>query len=629
MCGIAGYIEPLNGGVQDTTIHSMLDSLSHRGPDGSGVWGYEWDRWFVRLGHRRLSIIDLEGGKQPLGNHDGSLQITFNGEIFNFLEIKPLLEAKGYSFRTTSDTEVLVQQYAELGVDGLESLNGMFAFALWDKKQETLLLARDRVGIKPLYYSLLPSGGIVFASELTSLLKHPHVGHTLRQSAVEEYFFSDYINSPNAVFSEVRKLPPAHYLQWKNGKITGPTPYWKLSSIKPKERLSSEEELAEELWQVLTRAVKRQLISDVPVGLFLSGGMDSSVITAIAQKSTDRTLKSFTIKFEDRDFDESEHALKVAKHLGTEHIVETITEETMLKTIDRALDSLDEPLADHSILPTFLLSEVAARSVKVVLTGDGGDELWAGYQSYFGHQLAEIYRVVPNIVQENLLLPSLALLPMRSSYQSLEWKIKRFLNRWEVDPFRRHLRWMANTDLSRLETLFSNFGADTSLFREAYARFSQCKYNSLLALDFHTYLPGSVLTKVDRASMKNSLETRPPFLDSEFIEWSYSLPFEYKLKMGKGKYLLRKAAARYLPEEILARPKKGFSIPLARWLSGPLAPRVERFLKESPLWELGFIDQRALQSLYHALKDKKEDTSKTIWAAFVLDHWLRRVHRPK
>jgi asparagine synthase (glutamine-hydrolysing) len=624
MCGIAGYIDRRDSPRPYPILEAMIRRLKHRGPDGQGTWEEVKGDWNVSLGHRRLSIIDLDRGGQPFASQDGQCQITFNGEIFNFLELKPRLEAKGSQFRTSSDTEVLLEHCRTYGVSALADLNGMFAFGYWDKREETLLLARDRAGIKPLYYASLSDGGIAFSSELTSLIQHPAISKQISASALTGYFFSDYVNAPESLISGVKKLAPGHFLTWKRGRLTAPQPYWKLSDVAPQTDLPSMETLTQTLEDLLQRAVARQLIADVPVGVFLSGGIDSSLIAALAQRKREQPLKTFTIAFEDKDFDESAHAALVARHLGTEHIEQPLKAGSLLEQLGRALDSLDEPLADPSLIPTFLLSEVAAAHVKVVLGGDAGDELWSGYPTYRAHQWARWYAKVPQWIRRELIERGVSRLPVDLRYQSFEWKAKRFALRWEEDSLRRHLSWMSATSLPWLHRLFPKFQDELPIFAATTRPDFADGLNALQALDYHTYLPGSVLTKVDRASMAHGLEVRPPFLDSEVIAWSFSLPSHLKRNAKTGKVLLKKVAQKFLPQSILDRPKKGFGIPLARWLQGPLQDRVQGLLRSSPIWESPLVSQKAFQEGANRFGSGREDFSKPLWALLVLDHWMRK-----
>jgi asparagine synthase (glutamine-hydrolysing) len=620
MCGFVGFVQR---SPAPEVLTPMLRRIEHRGPDGEGRWHETFGGWFVALGHRRLAILDIAGGAQPMSTPEGNAHLTYNGELYNFRELRQGLEQSNVTFRTRSDTEVLLRHVEQDGAAGLPWLNGMFAFALWDCKRSRLLLARDRAGIKPLYYAPLPDGGVAFASELTALLQHPSVPRKLCPRGLLSYLFSDYVHAPLTLVDGVQKLPPGHYVEWQDGKIAPPSPFWKLvdSPILPADR---PDRLADDLWSLLARSVERQLVADVPVGVFLSGGIDSSSVAVLAQQHSDRRLETFSIAFDDPTFDESAYSRIVASRIGSRHVEERLSENNLLEVIDLALARLDEPLADPSYLPTFLVSRLAASHVKVVLGGDGGDELFGGYPTYRAHRQARFYSCVPRAIRNDLLAKVISKLPQQDSYQSLEWKLKRFVLRWDDDDRRRHLRWMSNLDLDDLARAICT-GDDaqpaTLSFQPPGAH---DPLNAILALDFCTYLPGSVLTKVDRASMAHGLEVRPPMLDNEVIDWAFRIPSSLKVRRARSKYLLQRAAANHLPAEVVLRRKKGFGIPLGKWLRGPLRHRVDRALDSSPLWGSGPLDKQAFVTWARMHGERRGDYSKTLWALIVLDEWLRR-----
>ncbi|MBI3556989.1 MAG: asparagine synthase (glutamine-hydrolyzing) [Deltaproteobacteria bacterium] len=620
MCGIVGYVQR----ERDLeTVHLMMKRVRHRGPDGAGEWFSEREGWHVGLGHRRLSVIDLKGGHQPMANEDGSLVITYNGEIYNFAALRSRLEEQQHGFSTKSDTEVVIHHFEQHGPSGLTDLNGMFAFAIWNQDTGELTLARDRAGIKPLYFAALPEGGILFASELSALLAHPACPTKLSVEGLAQYFFSDYGRPPDTVIDGISRLAPGEYIVWRDGVISEGRRFWNLREARPRAPLMGQGELAFELWDCLSRAVKRQLVADVPVGVFLSGGIDSSVVAALAQAHSARPIRTFSIAFEDSGFDESAHARAVAGFLKTQHTEEVLTESLLLTTIDAALSALDEPLGDPSFLPTYLLSKLAAQHVKVVLGGDGGDELWAGYPTYRAHGYALLYQNIPSVLRKLLIDKAVARLPVNDGYQSFEWKAKRFALRWDNDLLARHLRWMSSTDLPDLKLAVPQLREPARAERDQLA-FASDQLNSLLALDFTTYLPGSVLTKVDRASMAHGLEVRPPLLDNELIDYAFGLPSRFKLRDGTGKYLFKLAARSHLPENIIHRPKKGFAIPLARWLRGPLATRLNGILEDSPVWNAGILKRNTFVAWQRSHQSRREDRSRPLWALLVLDAWMRK-----
>ncbi len=621
MCGIVGFVQRAPPGE---LLSPMLARIVRRGPDGEGRWtgrtrGGDGD-WNVALGHRRLAIVDLEGGVQPMGTPDNAAHITYNGELYNFHELRDPLERAGTVFRTRSDTEVLLHHVATHGPGGLSALDGMFAFALWDARVGKLLLARDRAGIKPLYYATLPGGGIVFASELTALLQHPSITRTLSARGLQSYFFSDYFHPPHTLVEGVKKLGPGEFIEWQAGRLSEPRQYWRLSFGQPSR--ATTQELAQRTWAHLGRAVERQLMADVPLGVFLSGGIDSSCVAVLAQQRSTRRLKTFSIAFEDPTFDESAHARVMARAIGSEHIEERLSVANLLDVVDLALSRLDEPLADPSYLPTFLLSRLASQHVKVVLGGDGGDELFGGYPTYKAHGYARLARLLP--LRARPLQTMIAGLRERDRYQSLEWKLKRFILRWDDEPRRRHLRWMSNLDLDDLgRGLPTTAGVAPSPLDGDFED-TRDWLNRLLALDFRTYMPGSVLTKVDRASMAHGLEVRPPLLDNEMIDWAFSMPSSLKLHRGTTKYLLKLAARGHLPDGIIDRPKKGFGIPLRAWIRGPMRERVTRALEPSALWDSGLLDRASFQRWARMSAERRGDHSKGLWALVVLDEWVRR-----
>jgi asparagine synthase (glutamine-hydrolysing) len=600
----------------------MLARIAHRGPDGEGIWDRQLGGWQVALGHRRLSIIDVAGGTQPMENADGAVVISYNGEVYNFLRLRAPLERAGHQFRTRSDTEVILHHFEQHGVGGIPALDGMFAFAIWEARTRRLTLARDRAGIKPLYYAELADGGIVFASELHALLAHGGVDRELSIEGLASYFFSDYVHPPATIVRKVRKLPPGHTIIWQDGNLGLPHAYWQMPPPGPAPT-KPDAEVAAELWTSLNRAVSAQLVSDVPVGIFLSGGIDSSCVATAAVAAGGR-MKAFSIGFENATFDESSYARLMADRLDVEFISETLHERNLIDVMDVALDFIDEPLADPSFLPTFLLSRLAAKHVKVVVGGDGGDELWGGYPTYRAHRMAAVYRHVPAWIRNHVIGGVVGRLPIDDRYQSLEWKLRRFTKRWDDDTVTRHLRWMSAVDMPDLaRAIPAAKGMLPATLATALPETDDA-LQRILALDFSTYMPGSVLTKVDRASMAHGLEVRPPLLDDTLVERSFSLPSRYKVRRGVGKYLLKLALRGKIPDEIIDRPKKGFGIPLANWLRGPLKDRIHEVVARSPVLDRGILDGAVFRAWNADHQQKRADHSKPLWALLVLDHWSRR-----
>ncbi len=630
MCGIAGLISSKahsSESQEKAILERSLARLKHRGPDGSGVWKKDLENFRVWLGHNRLSIIDVQGGAQPMPTVSGFCRVTYNGELFNFGDLKKELENQGVDFKTRSDTEVLAAYFERNGITGLTNLNGMFAFAIWDERSKTLTLARDRCGIKPLYYSELEDGTLIFASELSGILVHPFYENKkkkLSADGLSSFFFSDYIHSPFSIFDGIKKLEPGHVIQWQGGKLSDSASFV-TQVLGESQSVEKKGHTPEALWSQLGDAVKRQLVSDVPVGVFLSGGIDSSSIAYWAAKHSGEQIQTFSIGFEDPTYDESQYAKMVAQSIGSKHFEKRFTERELLDSFNRAIDALDEPLADPSLLPTYLLAEMASKNVKVALGGDGSDEILAGYPTYWAHDLAKYYGVLPGWLKSRM-AGWFGKFSVKDHYQSLEWKLKRFAGRWDDQALRRHLLWMSSLDLTDLsqaiptfEGFPPTFNVANSLVRGPHAKPS---LETFLELDYRTYLPGSVLTKVDRASMAHSLEVRPPFLDNEFVAFTRSLPGDLKLKGRLGKYLLRRAAQSYLPELISRRKKKGFGIPLSSFIRGPLSETLEHRLSDTSLWNQ--LNETTFRRWFAEHMDKKEDRSRPLWAFLVLDQWIKK-----
>jgi asparagine synthase (glutamine-hydrolysing) len=618
MCGIVGYIKQ---GEPPCPMSELLATIAHRGPDGEGVHEETSGPWRVAFGHRRLSIIDLATGAQPMKNASGDVVITYNGEVYNFRELKAALEVRGHTFATRSDTEVVLRQYEAEGAEGVAALGGMFAFAIWDRRERTLLLARDRSGIKPLYYASLPCGGIAFGSELTTVLTATGA-RALDAHGVVSYFFSDYAHGAHTLARGVSALPPGHTLVWRDGALSPPKAYWSVPSPSPAPR-ASDADLAHELWRLLDHAVERCLIADVPLGVNLSGGIDSSIVAALAARHAPSRLQAFTIAFTDATHDESVYARQVADAVGVEYVEERLTEDNVLSVADAALACLDEPLADASYIPTYLLSRLASRHVKVVLGGDGGDELWAGYPTYRAHRYGRVYERLPSWAQRGI-GRAVDRLPVDDRYQSLEWKLRRFAGRWDPDPIRRHLRWMSSLDLGDLAEAVPASRTLPPPTLHAKLPVTPDVLHRILALDFTSYMVDSVLTKVDRASMAHGLEARPAILDDKVIDFAFALPSSFKLRGDTTKFLLKRAAKDALPKGIAGRRKKGFGIPLAKWIRGPLAPRIRDIVRSSPAWDTGLLSRAAFSRYAAEHESKRADRSKPLWALYVLDHWLRR-----
>lgn len=567
MCGIAGFVGP--GDRAD--LFAMIAALAHRGPDGEGSFVDE--NTAVFLGHRRLAILDVAGGHQPMWNEDHTVAVIYNGEIYNHLELRDALIARGHRFRSDhSDTEVLVHGYEEWGEDLPVRLNGMFAFAVYDQARRRIFLARDRFGEKPLYYARR-GGFLGFASELEALTRHSYLDRTLNGRSLQKYFAYGYIPAPHALYENCWKLPGGHHAHFDIA--TGDLRirrYWQFT-LTPDEGLSdaAEDRLADELADLLLQSVRRRLISDVPLGIFLSGGIDSSAIlaAATAQKPSEQ-IKTFTVGFDEPSFDESGHARAVAAAFGTEHHEQTLNLGTAREMISAVLPRLDEPLSDPSILPTYLLSRFTRQHVTVALSGDGGDELFAGYDPFKALAGAQLYqRVVPRDVHA-IVQRLAALLPISERNMSLDFKLRRGLAGMSYDAALWNPVWLGPVEPSEIAGLFASPLDANDLFDEALTLWHRDEKLDVIdrTLEFYTnlYLQDNILMKVDRAAMMASLESRAIFLDNDVVAFCQRLPNRFKYRNGQRKYLLKKAMSRMLPAAVLDRPKKGFGIPAASWL---------------------------------------------------------------
>jgi asparagine synthase (glutamine-hydrolysing) len=624
MCGIAGWIN------LDTTkadhnaepvLHSMCETILHRGPNSEGMWLDET----VALGMRRLSIIDLHTGDQPVFNCDRSVIVMMNGELYNYREVRDDLEKKGHKFVTKSDTEILPHLYEEYGEDLVDHLNGMYAFSLWDTRRKKLIIARDRFGEKPLYYGVF-DGQLLWASEPKALLAHPSVTPELNLDAMRQYLSYDYVPAPHSIYKGVSKLPAAHIMVVENGEVETRrywNPSWEKSGSKP-----SIETSANELRELLSDAVRMRLVADVPLGILLSGGVDSSAIAAFAVQHASEKVKTFSIGFEEDSFDESKYARQVAHHLGTEHYEATLSVETAADLISEIGSWLDEPLSDGSLIPTLMLARFVRHHVTVALGGDGGDELFAGYPMYYAHKVANAYSAVPNFIRAGLIEPIVKRLPVSTKNLSFEYKAKRFVRSSRFDPLERHHSWFGSFTLGEQERLLTTHvrqNSSNDIYLGAREMLGICDATSSIEqmqfLDINYYMAEDILTKVDRASMAVSLETRAPFLDPRVGEFAASLPLDHKLRGNKGKFVLKKALEPLLPHEILHRKKKGFGIPIADWLKGRLNPLMHDLLAPSRLKDQGIFDPAYVASLIDEHEKGIASHHKQLWTLLVFQLW--------
>jgi asparagine synthase (glutamine-hydrolysing) len=631
MCGITGWANldsntPAGDGDEAVlhSLHAMCEAIRHRGPDSEGLWTDTG----VALGMRRLSVIDLHTGDQPVYSTDRSVIVMMNGELYNYREVRADLEKLGYKFTTNSDTEILPHLYRQYGDDLLEHVSGMFVFALWDKTKKRLLIARDRFGEKPLYYGIF-GGKLIFASEPKSLLEHPDVRPELNLEALRSFLSFDYVPAPLSIYQGISKLPAAHKMVLENGELKIAR-YWSLSFKKPA-RTPSVKEAAEHLKDLLSDAVRRQLVSDVPLGILLSGGVDSSTVAAFAVRHASEKVKTFSIGFEEDSFDESKFARQVALHLGTEHYEDRLSVETAAGLISEIGSWLDEPLSDPSLLPTFLLSRFVRRHVTVALGGDGGDEIFAGYPMYYGHRMAQIYDALPAFVRKGVIEPVVNNLPVSSKNLSFDYKAKRFVAAANYDTVTRHHSWFGSFSLDGQQRLLArDVLAHTSadIYRGAKDLLAGCDAENRLEqmqfLDMNFYMAEDILSKVDRASMAVSLEVRAPFLDPRVAEYAAGLPPEYKLRGNKGKYILKEAVKDLLPKNILQRPKKGFGIPIAQWLRGKLNPLLRDMLSAERLKKQGLFDPEYVEKLLAEHEQKKASHHKELWTLLVFQLWYEK-----
>jgi asparagine synthase (glutamine-hydrolysing) len=622
MCGICGVVG--RGPVDREALGRMMDTLRHRGPDDDGSYVAEReDGTAVALGFRRLSIIDLESGNQPIANEDGSVRIVLNGEIYNFRELRAELDARGHRFATHGDAEVVVHLYEDQGARCVENLNGMFAFALWDERERRLLLARDRFGKKPLYYADV-GGLLLFGSELKALLEHPACPHELDLGSLSRYLALEYVPTPHSIFAGVRKLPGGHVLHWHEGRIAVER-YWDLEFGDGRAAMS-DDEYADELRRHLREAVRRRLVSDVPLGAFLSGGIDSSsVVAMMARELSAGSVKTFSIGFAERSFDESEHARRVARHFGTDHHEDVFTASALLDVLPDVADVLDEPFADPSVLPTYLLSRFTRGSVTVALAGDGGDELLAGYPTFPADRFARLYRV-PRLLHERAVVPLADRLPVSTANFSLDFKVKRFLRGAAEPADRRHAMWLGAFTPAEQAALLGHVGVDP--FAETQRAFAAAPTKDPLERLIYayatTYLQDDILVKVDRASMACSLEVRAPFLDVELVEFLGRVPPRLKLRRLDTKHLLKRAMAGVLPPGIAGRAKKGFGIPVAEWLKKDLREPLLDELSPARLREQGLFAPAEVGRLLSEHLAGRRDHRKQLWTLFVFQLWHRR-----
>ncbi len=618
MCGICGLVL-LDGGDADPAVAAaMNETLTHRGPDSSGAF----TEGPVALAMRRLSIIDLAGGDQPIGNEDGRVQVIQNGEIYNYRELRERLMAAGHRFRTESDTEVLVHLYEEHGPGFVEELRGMFAIALWDRLERRLVLARDRFGIKPLFYRVA-DGALSFASELKALLRQPGFSREVDLDALEAFLAFNSIPAPLTIFTEARKLPAGHLLVCERGDVSIRRYSRPRPALPERVRAGTEEELAVELRERLRDSVRAHLIADVPVGVLLSGGIDSSALAALAAHESSERVSTFSIGFEERSFNELDRARLVAQRFGTDHH-ELIVRPDAADLLPKLAEAFDEPFADSSALPTYLVSQLAAGTVKVALSGEGGDELFGGYQTYVADTLAP--RVGP---VASALRPLVEMLPSSSAKVSFDYRAKRFARAAHLPPLERHHAWKEIFSPEARAALLAPGRRGTldplDIYRARYAETEGAdELARLQDVDTGIYLVDDLLVKTDRASMAHSLETRVPFCDQVVAEIALALPRSMKVRGFSKKRLLRKAVSTLLPREIVHARKQGFSIPAAAWLRGGLEPFARDVLSRETLERQGWFRPDTVKGLLDAHVERREDYSRQLWGLLAFTLWHER-----
>ena len=640
MCGITG-IYSRNTPVDPSVLWSMTRTLSHRGPDDSGT--YVSEDGAVGLGHTRLSIIDLsERGRQPMASDDGRIQVSYNGEIYNYRELREELRLMGHVFRTGSDTEVLVRSYEQWGIECLQRFIGMFALAIWDGRENRLYLVRDRVGIKPLYY-YREDGLFLFGSELKAIMNHDGFSRRISRDGLSLFLRYDYIRSPYTIFENTFKLEPGHYLCLQNGQIEKHR-YWDITesyNMRPCD--ISDDEACEMFEEIMTDSLRHRLVSDVPVGLFLSGGIDSSIVATLLRKNISTPLKTFTIGFDQEKYNEAEWAARLADYLGTEHVESYVSEDEAIETVSYIPSIYDEPFADTSSIPTCVLSRLASEHVKVVMSGDGGDELFCGYNHYVKcAYLAGMLAKTPGIVRSGLgaILSGLSanrldgmgktlgissLRRRRNSYERNRATLLNIIKKDMPEMYRSRRGTWTPEDMRSLfrepcdvhdDTFGENFGAIES--KELLTQ--------MLYADFCVWLPDDILTKVDRASMSTGLEAREPFLDHRLACFAARLPSDLKYRNGETKYLLRRVLAKHIPRELYERPKKGFESPVDKWLRGRLRPLVSEHLSEEAVRKSGVFDPDEVSRWRDKFYEDHSVGAKRIWNLLMFQMWHERWH---
>jgi asparagine synthase (glutamine-hydrolysing) len=630
MCGIAGIFAPLvdrQKPIEEFVLRNMTDAIIHRGPDEGSVHIEKG----VGFGHRRLSIIDVATGQQPLFNEDKSVVVVFNGEIYNYMEVVPELEALGHVFSTKSDTEIIVHGWEQWGVACLERFRGMFAFALWDRNQQTFFMARDRLGVKPMYYGKTSDGQLVFGSELKAITAHKGISLTIDQSAIEDYLTLGYVPDPKSIYQSVKKLAPGHYFLLKRGQAWAePQQYWD-AKFNPDESMK-EQDAIDQIQLLLKESVKLRMISEVPLGAFLSGGVDSSVVVANMAELSSDAVKTCSISFDIASYDESEYAAQVAERYKTDHIVKKVTSNDF-ELIDLLTDAYDEPFADSSAIPTYRVCQLARERVTVALSGDGGDETFGGYRRYKFHVAEEKMRSILPLGIRKPIFGTLAKLYPQRNWMPRFIRGQSTFRGLSYDPVEAYtasvsiMKPAIRTGITSQRFKSSLQGYETLDAMRGYAE--QSGTNDPLSLiqylDYRTYLPGDINVKVDRASMQHSLETREPLMDHKLVEFAGTIPSRLKIKAGEGKYILKKAYEGHLSSDLLYRKKMGFAVPVDSWGRNELKDRVSKALTSERINDCGYFDQNGLKKLLNEHVSNQADHSSAIWALLMFERFLSKT----
>jgi len=623
MCGIVGLVRNNGKAIDEQLLSRMCDAIKHRGPDDDGFYV----NGCVGLGMRRLAIIDLKSGKQPIHNQERTSWIVFNGEIYNYLELREKLEKLGHNFYTNSDTEAIVHAYDQYGVDCPNHLRGMFAFAIWDDAKRELFLARDRVGKKPLLYAQI-EGDLVFGSEFSALLLHPQISRDVNLEALDHYLSFMCIPAPMTAYRSIQKLEPGNWLRWRNGEVTVQR-YWQPDFSKKLK--IDEREAGEQTVEILRDAVRCRLMSEVPLGAFLSGGIDSSAVVALMSQESSERIKTFSIGFEEQDFSELHHARRVAEHVGADHH-EFIVRPDAVEVLPMLVEHYGEPYADSSAVPTYYVARETRKHVTVALNGDGGDESFAGYERYAAMQLAERYRKLPIFLRESVIQEVVSRVPASELGRGRVKAFKRFLQAASLPKVDRYMRWMSTFNNDLKTSLYSdafrqelNGAQPVDLLRPWFAHVNGSGIvDAALNADIMTYLPNDLLVKVDIATMAVSLEARSPFLDHHVIEFAASLPERFKLRGLTTKYLLKKILRKLLPSENLNRRKMGFGVPIGHWFRGTMQPFLREVLLSERASRRGLFKPEVVRSLIDEHARAERDHSHQLWTFLMLELWFQR-----